>query len=348
MKQRSIEVVPRDTFTRRFASDVATMPENLCLVGYSEDADVWFVAPEAVRENAAFLHRVPSTLRFLTYDVLPRLPGGSFWFVLCFYDGWRERIPYADAYAWVPPGDLDGCGEWQGAAGELPLLSDERRWLACYGAHRGDPSAVLLPEAHYHAGEAYAAMFAEVAAQGQPWEARQLRAVFCAGDHGSVANYFPPVVEGRPHPRRHLAEIAAAGALPIDVHLGHGVPRAQQMGYRWILDVDGFVRTWDAFAWKIRSGSVLLSPASPWESFFTRLFEPWTHFVPVANDFADLAERLEWCRANDYECRQIAQRARQRAEEVYRPEYVSRVVARQWRRLLEASGPGVATSVPLR
>src|SRR5512136_2367623 len=84
----------------------------------------------------------------------------------------------------------------------------------------------------------------------------------------------------------------------------------------------------------MQSGSVVLSTASPWETFFTRMFEPWTHFVPIANDFADLAEKLDWCRAHDDECRDMARRARQHAESVYRPEYVGRVVARQWRSLL--------------
>jgi hypothetical protein len=167
-----------------------------------------------------------------------------------------------------------------------------------------------------------------------PWEEKQARAAFCAGDHGDVANYFPPLVPERPHPRRYLKQIVEAAGLDVDVHLGKGVSLAQQLSHKWILDVDGFTRTWDAFAWKMQSGSVTLSTTSPWESFFTRLFEPWVHFVPIANDFADLAEKLDWCRAQDDECKQIAQRAQRRAESVYRPEYVARVVARQWRTLL--------------
>jgi hypothetical protein len=54
-----------------------------------------------------------------------------------------------------------------------------------------------------------------------------------------------------------------------------------------------------------------------WETWFTRQFSPWEHFVPLANDLSDLGEKIEWCRAHDAECRDIASRATARAEVVY-------------------------------
>ena len=44
-------------------------------------------------------------------------------------------------------------------------------------------------------------------------------------------------------------------------------------------------------------------------------------FVPVAEDFSNLEDRLAWCLAHDDECRAIARRARARVGEVYRPEW---------------------------
>jgi hypothetical protein len=189
----------------------------------------------------------------------------------------------------------------------------------------------LLPEAHYTHRGAYRKMFATVRALDIPWSARIARAVYCGGDHGETANFFPPAVAGRAHPRRYLSELVSAAGLGVDVHLGNTMPLAAQVAYKWILDVDGHTRTWDAWAWKISSGSTVLSPESPWESFFTRQFEPWRHYVPVANDFADLAQKLEWCRTHDDECRRIAQRARRRAQSVYREQNVAAIVLRQLR-----------------
>ena len=39
--------------------------------------------------------------------------------------------------------------------------------------------------------------------------------------------------------------------------------------------------------------------------------------MPVANDCSDLAEKLDWCRANDAECQAVAGRAQQQAALVF-------------------------------
>ena len=331
--RNAINLVPLAEFERRFACGPVSLPGNVVQLGWAAEDRAWYCSPEGNCRSPSF-PRVPPTVGFFDRHVLPRLADRSFWFLLCFWDGWRERHAYSDRYAWVPAGDLDGRMEWRGAPGELPILCPGKRWVACYSAHRNDPSAVLVPEAHYLLAQSgYASMFDRLRSDLVPWEAKAARAIYCGSDHGDAANYFPPAVPGRPPPRRYLKQVVDAAHLDVDVHLGRGVSVAEQMSRKWILDVDGFTRTWDAFAWKMQSGSVVLSVASPWESFFTRLFEPWVHFVPVANDFSDLGERLDWCRAHDGECLQMARRARQHAESVYRPEYVARVVARQWRQL---------------
>jgi hypothetical protein len=344
--QRAIILTSAAEFGRRFACEIASLPGNVAVVGWSAENRTWYCGPERSSRTPSF-PRLAATVGFLSANVLPRLSGRSFWFLLCFFDGWRERNLYSDHYTWVPAGDLAAAQEWHGAPGDLPILSPTRRWIACFGAHRGDPSAVLLPDAHYLMQSYYAPALAALRNEAVPWDRKLPRAIFCGGDHGDVANYFPPLVAGRPHPRRHLRDVVAAAGIAVDVHLGKGVSLREQVARKWILDVDGFVRTWDAFAWKMHSGSLTLSTASPWESFFTRQFEPWVHFVPVANDFSDLAARLDWCRANDDECQRIARRARQRATEVYRPEHVARVVARQWRALLDDGNkaPGVAVTL---
>jgi hypothetical protein len=319
--------VPRAEFARRFDADAAALPRNVCLAGWSEEIGEWFASPERVVDDPDWSARVLPTIRFLDERVRPSLAPGSFWFLLCFHDGWRERIAWTDRYTWVEPGALDDVLEWRGAPGELPRLSRTHPWVACYCAHRGDPSAFLIPEVHWIISDGHAGLFREVELASTPWASRRARAVYAGGAHGEIANYLAPPPPGREHPRRYLRALVEAEGLPVDVHLGGDLPRSQQMGYRWILDVDGQVRTWGAWAWKMASGSTVFSPASPWESFFTREFEPWVHFVPVANDFADLAERLAWCRDHDDECRRIAEAASLRAAEVYVPGRVSAEVA---------------------
>ena len=103
----------------------------------------------------------------------------------------------------------------------------------------------------------------------------------------------------------------------MDVDLSRYVSRRVQLRNRYLLDLNGAVRTWDAWAWKLLSGSVVLSPASHWETRFTRAFEPWAHYVPLEPDLSDLKQRIDWCLANDDECRQIAERSKRMARAVF-------------------------------
>ena len=328
---------PLDRFNSQFSSGIATLPQNVAAIGWSASSRAWFCSPEQIVDNATFQHRVPATLQFLSDYVLPRLSDQSFWLLLCFDDGWRERNLYSPNYHWCGTDDLTQVREWQGMPGSLPLLSSTRRWVACYGAHCDDPSAVLLPEAHYLMQHHYGPLFDAIRTGACPWQDKVAEAIFCGGDHGETLNYFPPLVAGRPHPRKYLAFLAQETSLPLQVHLGGRVPQQEQMRYKYIMDVDGYARTWDAWAWKMFSGSTVLSMASPWVSFFTQLFEAWTHYVPIANDFSDLADKLEWCRDNDLTCQRIAQQAQQRAREVYKPEFVARHTARDLRKHLNTS-----------
>ncbi len=327
----TVELGSVEHFRQAFACNVVTIPGNVALVGWLPDRQTWLCAPHGLADDPVCSARIPGTLNFLTHYVLPHLPVRPFWTFLCVDDGWRERNVFSPDYRWVDPPDLSQQREWKGAPGEIPILSPDRRWVGCFGAHRGDPSALLLPEAHYVSRNFYEALFAATQQQSVRWEEKTGQAIYCGGNHGECTNYFPPIPAGRPHPRLQLIKLAQSAGLPIHVHLGNGVPQGRQMGFKYILDLDGYVRTWDAWAWKMHSGSTVLSVESPWESFFTRSFEPWTHFVPVANDFSDLAEKLAWCMAHDADCRTIAEQAKRRAQEVYRPEQVAQTVLAQLR-----------------
>jgi Glycosyl transferase family 90 len=329
----NIGLVDLDHFAKKFTCEVSMLPRNVVVVGWSAEDDSWLCGPNSHSRTSHFA-RVSITTKFLSENLLPIMSHRSFWFVLCFWDGWRERHLFSDHYAWVPVQDRDMAIEWRGRSGELPILSSNRRWVACFCAHRGDPSALIFPDPHYLSTFGYAATVKVLRRHQVPWQAKADRAIYAGGNHGEITNYFPPLIPGRPHPRQYLQQIAQGAG--IDVFLDRGISIREQLNCKWILDVDGFVRSWDAFAWKMRSGSVTLSAASPWESFFTRLFKPWVHYVPIANDFADLTEKLEWCRMHDPECKQIAHRAQQHAERVYRPQYVSCAVAEQWRMQLDS------------
>lgn len=334
----AIRYITAEAFEQKFACRINSLPQNVCLVGWSEADGCIFCAPLAfsglrgTHASYLFHHRRNETLfKLIVTEVARPLGLKSLWFVYCFYDAWRERNLFSTEYRFVTPPDLTGAHEWRGAPGEIPILSPTQPWIACFGAHRGDPSALLLPDGHYLI-DRYQSMFAEVEAARIPWQRKQARAVLAAGDHGESSNLAQPLADASIHPRRLFQRTVQQQSLAVDVRLGQRLDRAAQIGYRYIADVDGFARTWDAWAWKMMSGSVVLSIDSVWDSFFSQCFTPWQHYVPVANDCSDLAAGLDWCRDNDAECEAIAARARERAQEVYS----AAVVARRLRENFEA------------
>ena len=333
-------------FERMFSCRINSLPQNVCLVGWLKAEQRWYCAPEflahpqSTRSGHVFhVGGRKQLLQFLSTRVLPTLNVPSIWFPYSFYDGWRERTIFSPQYRWVVPPDMSGWAEWRGSPGETPILSPTRSWLLCLGAHRGDPSAFVVPDSHYLQQNHYVELFAEVRRDLVAWADRKPRAILAAGDHGENANFFRPSDDSTLHPRRLFQRTVADQGLAADVVLGQNVSLADQLGYRYIVDVDGCARTWTAWAWKMMSGATVLSVESPWTAFFTDQFSPWEHFVPVANDCSDLAEKLDWCRANDAECQAIAGRAQQQAALVYEINAVAERVVTRLRERLDTPMP---------
>lgn len=299
-------------FQRRFDSDVRALPSNLFLIGWSGPERCWYVGG---RLEGASAVRVQHLLAFLGPNLPSVFDGRTSWFICCPWDGWRERVAYTDQYRWVDPPAGGGDFEWKGDPGVLPRYSEQRPEVVCFAAHRGDPSAVVVPEAHWLKHGGYRRLFLRTALSDRPRGRKRPSAVYAGSDHGEAVS----VIGNRAgaSARRLLAQ-EAEGHPNVEVHLGGGVPRREQLAHRLVIDVDGFTRTWDAFAWKLSSRSTLLSHTSTWDTWFTRQFRAGEHFVALANDVSDLRAQVDWCLANEPECAAISRRARAQVRAVYR------------------------------
>ena len=79
--------------------------------------------------------------------------------------------------------------------------------------------------------------------------------------------------------------------------------------YRYVLSMRGF-DTGSNFISAANTNSVVLKEEDGWELFYTCLFEPWVHYIPLRAGCPDLAEKLDWARANPARCEEIARNAR--------------------------------------
>ncbi len=80
------------------------------------------------------------------------------------------------------------------------------------------------------------------------------------------------------------------------------------LSHRFALDIDGNSNTWSNFFTRLLAGCCVIKVASPlgYRQWYYDALKPWEHFVPVEADLSDLLEKIDWCRANDRACAEIA------------------------------------------
>ena len=122
---------------------------------------------------------------------------------------------------------------------------------------------------------------------------------------------------------RHRELLRGAGIF------GDPIPSADWRGRKFAMDIDGNSNAWSNLFTRMLLGCCVIKVGSPkgYRQWYYADLEPFEHFVPVAADLSDLAERLEWCRGHDAECARIASRAQGLALEMTLERELARGVA---------------------
>jgi hypothetical protein len=98
--------------------------------------------------------------------------------------------------------------------------------------------------------------------------------------------------------------------------LGAGtVERIRQIENRYLLDIDGNSNAWSGLFQALAMGACVIKIGSPHnysQWYYDRLI-PWTHYVPVRSDLADLEQKIDWGMDHVQEAEQIASNARKLA-----------------------------------
>ena len=100
--------------------------------------------------------------------------------------------------------------------------------------------------------------------------------------------------------------------FPFDAGRHNFVPIFEQSRYKYLVYVEGHCAAC-RYGFMMRLGSVILKVESKCVAdamWFFPLLRPFVDHVPVRADLSDLAERIEWCRANDAACEAMAANAK--------------------------------------
>ena len=186
----------------------------------------------------------------------------------------------------------------------------------------GHERVSLIPDAYYISSSGYSGLY-QLALKLPSWSSRDSRVVW----RGSVTGQGPfASVTDIPRIKLALASRALndADVAITSVHetmwlfgemlhgyladeglLGDFWPMHMFSRYRYAFDIDGHANAWSLLE-KLILGCCVLKVESSFEQWYYDRLHPWQHYVPIAADLSNLAERVQWCRDNDEHCQWIA------------------------------------------
>jgi hypothetical protein len=187
---------------------------------------------------------------------------------------------------------------------------------------------ILVPDRGFYSKRGYAAERAR-AALAPAWEARD-PVVLWRGNSSGVGKAFTETMspqDGELIQRARMCLIARD--IPgTDIFFAVGprwpapiaeryratgiaagfVDESAWLARKFAIDVDGNANAFSNLFIRMLYGCCVIKIASPlgFRQWYYEDLVPWTHFVPVAADLSDLADKIRWCRDNDEACRTIA------------------------------------------
>lgn len=301
--------VTYEEFNTMFATDIHDLPEELHAVGVHPDGrvvmlDAHHAAPtDQGQTSDADLGKLRLFIQYWTSEIHPLLPASvsdaPYYFVICVKDGYREYMPLQAGTLSVVSSEKEGPG-WR--------VYHQKRAVFAFSKKLDDPLTVCVPDTYYLGSHGYTdTYFKEVNQDDIPWSDKKALCVWRGHPQNGSKYNFIDWQNHTQNQREEFLERSAAGEFP-KVNAGRdALTLKQQLVYKYVLDIDGWVSTWNATAWKMYSGSVMLKVGSIWKQwYYDDGFAPWVHYVPVQNDMSDLNAQIQWCIDHDKECQQIS------------------------------------------
>ncbi len=302
--------VDRDTYNKITNTEIVHLPQSI--IAFAFTPSKVYVYKDL--HNKMHQERYSIFIKFWETQIHQSLQKQTYPMVLCLSDGFGERIPtHSTQFTYVkfPDNAFYRKGEIDTSSPTIyPILHKHKKVFA-FCRKIGDGNTILIPDIHYICDKGYKnTILKTIDSHRIPWSEKQTRAVWRGTlSNGSSCNFIGKDCSVGPNQREFLHSSAKEGKIPElnceDSHLSI----EKQLDYKYILDIDGWSNTWDATVWKLYSGSVLLKVKGVWEQWYYDELQEYVHYVPVANDFSDLNQQIEWCKTHDKECEQITKNA---------------------------------------
>jgi hypothetical protein len=311
-----IQFIDRTEFQERFGIHLSVLPTSLFAVGIYNGT--MFIYHETFCHS--FYYNIEAILYHIlrvanTMDSKKRIC-----FLLSSTDGYPEKVPWSDKR--VEPRYIthqECIGQY------LPPATNTQEYpffpikLLAQSAHIGFPNVLCIPDRHYFYHNLYHPF--RSFHQGISWEEKNPKMVYGGQIRDTPLNFIDGSMQQLGlSPREYLKQILAPRYRDILVCDDSWISRRDMIHYKYILDIDGAASTWDATAWKLNSGSVIIKPKSIWRQWFYEKYIPGVHYMEINNDMSNLREVYEWCESHPDECHKMIQNSQDLFQTVYAQE----------------------------
>jgi hypothetical protein len=305
--------VDRNTFQTIMQTEIVVLPYSLIGVGIKNN-DVYIYSTRVLSPNFDVEARFMNTLKYWTEYIHPSLHKQVYTFVLCTFDGYGERIPHHThpiTYKKFPDETFEDKQEISVPNPYvLPILHKDQLILA-YAKKPNDVNTMAIPDRYYTEQHGYEnTIIPEVDKARIPWSEKKSLCVWRGSlENGTSCNFIGKPCHEIMNQRKFFVQLYQQGSLFGVEYNTSSLTKAEQMKYKYILDIDGWSTTWDGTFWKLYSGSVMLKCKSGWKQWYYDDLKEYVHYVPVENDLSNLNQQIEWCKTHDKECQEIVKKA---------------------------------------
>ncbi len=192
------------------------------------------------------------------------------------------------------------------------------------------PHHAAIPDPHFFQSHGFVIQRAEGDA-APPWSDRSNDIVWRGGMNGngwlsfSTQDKYNETVVQRLRMVMLLRDVPKVDARCVDVGraepalepfarreglVGDPLPGHIWLSKKFAIDIDGYSNTWSNLLVRMLYGCCVLKVESQFgfRQWYYDDLRPYEHYVPVAANMSDMAEKIEWVRAHDTEAKAIAAR----------------------------------------
>ena len=308
-------------FNSIFDSDMKHLPGTLIAYGVNSGKKYMYI--EDLSSHDGFKNYGKLFIEYWEEYIHKKVNKNRYYFVLNITDGYREGFQYynKNLIEYIPElTEFKNVPELKCDYTKTPILH-KNKYIFSFSKHNTDVNTIAVINPYFIACKGFRGdfkcggykndMLNIIDTSFVQWKNKKNNCIWRGMMIGANHNFFSPGDKDELGPRQYLKKLYDDKKLHAKMDMESNVlSPVEQLENKYILNIDGAATTADAIIWKLYSGSVTLIQHSFWVQYGYENLKEWVHYVPVANDFSDLNEKIEWCLNNDDECEQISLRAR--------------------------------------